>query len=137
MQRTQVSRSNVLQPVQLKLILNPVDVLFAQGASQAGMVVKNPRADVGALAPFSAGISVSSPEGQKEKDLNTWSTLTSFQAASQRHVLSALLDPRRGSFDTRSDPLRYSQPLWFRCFPPLVSGVYRIPLRSLTSRFVL
>src|SRR6267378_5602496 len=66
--------------------------------------------------------------GQKQKDLNTWSTLISFQAASQRHVLSDLLDPRRGSFDTRSDPLRSSQPLCFRCFPPLVYRVYRITL---------
>ena len=45
MQRTQTSRSQVLQPVQLKLRLNPVDRLLPQGTSQAAMVVKNPRAE--------------------------------------------------------------------------------------------
>ena len=59
MQRTQASRSNVLEPVQLKLILNPVDGLFPQGASQAGMVVKNLEQNVGTLSRFRAGISVS------------------------------------------------------------------------------
>jgi hypothetical protein len=33
--------------VQLKLILNPADGLFPQGARQAGMVVKKPRAERG------------------------------------------------------------------------------------------
>ena len=47
MQRTQASRSNVSEPVQLKLLLNPVDGLFPQGASKAGMVVKMHRAERG------------------------------------------------------------------------------------------
>jgi hypothetical protein len=46
-QRAEASRSIVLERVKLKLILNPVDGLFPQGASQAGMVVKNPRAERG------------------------------------------------------------------------------------------
>jgi hypothetical protein len=67
LQRTEASiSSNVLEPVQLKLILKLVDGLFPQGALQPGMVVKKPRAERGALSRFSAGVSVSFPEGQKE-----------------------------------------------------------------------
>jgi hypothetical protein len=48
LQRTEASiSSNVLEPVQLKLILKPEDGLFPQGASQASMVVKKPRAERG------------------------------------------------------------------------------------------
>jgi len=65
-QRTEASISNVLEPVQLNLVLKLVDGLSSQRASQAGMVVKNHRAERGALSRFSAGISVSSPEGQKQ-----------------------------------------------------------------------
>jgi len=66
-QRTEASiSSNVLEPVQLKLILKPVDGLFSQDASQAGMVVKKPEQNVGAPSRFSAGISLSFPEAQKQ-----------------------------------------------------------------------
>ena len=47
MQRTQASRSNVVEPAQLKLLMNPVDGLFPQGESQAGMVDKMPGAERG------------------------------------------------------------------------------------------
>ena len=60
------SISNVLESAQLKLIQKPVDGPFLQGASQAGMGLKNPRAERGAPARFSSGISVPSREGQKE-----------------------------------------------------------------------
>jgi hypothetical protein len=69
-QRTEASISNVLEPVQLKLILKSVDDPYAQSANQAGMVAKNSRANMETLSRFSAGISVSFPEGQKEIFLN-------------------------------------------------------------------
>lgn len=71
--------SNVLEPVQLKLILKLVDGLFPQGASQAGMVVKKPRAECGALSRFSAGVRVSSPEGQKQMFVTLTSSENFFQ----------------------------------------------------------
>jgi hypothetical protein len=48
------------------LILNPVDGLYPQGESQATWLSKTQAQNVGALSRFSAGISLSSPRGQKE-----------------------------------------------------------------------
>ena len=69
MQRTQAFRSNVLEPVQLKLLLNPVDGLFPQGASQAGMVVKMPRAERGDTFSIFYGDQRILPGGSKTNEL--------------------------------------------------------------------
>jgi len=45
----------VLCPVQLKQLLNPVDGLFLFGASQAGMVIKNPSAKRGGTCSIFCG----------------------------------------------------------------------------------
>jgi len=59
-------------------------------------------------------------------------TLKAKLDAERRHGTTtggrSLLYSRRSSFDTLSDPIHDSQPLCFRCFPPLVSRVYRITL---------
>jgi hypothetical protein len=66
-QRTEASiSSNVLEPVQLKLILKPVDGLFPQGAVGQAWLSKSLEQIVGALSRFSADIRVSSPEAQKQ-----------------------------------------------------------------------
>jgi hypothetical protein len=55
----------VVEPVQLKLILNPVDGLFRLGASQAGMVVKKPRAERGDTFSIFFGYQRILPGGSK------------------------------------------------------------------------
>jgi hypothetical protein len=68
MQRTQASRSNVSEPVQLKLLLNPVNSLFPQGARQAGWVVKKPGAERGDTFSIFCGYQRILPGGSKRND---------------------------------------------------------------------
>jgi len=71
MQRTQASKLNVLESVQLKVILNPVVVCSLKAQVRQIWLSKSLEQNVGTLPRFSAGISVFSPESQKELILTT------------------------------------------------------------------
>lgn len=66
MQRIQASKSNVLEPVQLRVILNPVVVCSLKAQVRQVWLSKSLAQNVETLSRFSAGISVFSREGQKE-----------------------------------------------------------------------
>ena len=102
MQRTQASRSNVLEPVQLKVIVNPVVVCSLKAQVRQVWLSKSLEQNVVTLSRFSAGIGAFSQEGQKQLILIRFILL--FLPCTRYQILESGKPAKR--------PLRQRPPFW-------------------------